>query len=227
MLRLAERLRRDSAVIVTSTAKMAESEAEPESVLLTKNYPSIFSPAFLSGVKNIIESRKTMFLFRDLEGDKYIGLLPEEISSLRDMNPASWILAEADGASRMPLKGYAEHEPPLPGSFDCQVVVVWTDALARPMNESTTARFEILRRFLGAERNAVLTPPLLLRLLTSPDMYLKNSPPVVKRVLCVNKTDLTTRDALLPWLDYLRTHLSRYHGIWVTGRGEEDFYELC
>ena len=220
ILRLFARLAQSSTIIVTTTTRMAVSEAEPENVLLTKNYPSIFSrsPAFLSGVKNIIEAHGTVFLFRDAADGKYLGLSPEEVSSLRDMSLASWILIEADGASRMPLKGYAEYEPRLLESFDCQVVVVGADALTRPMNESTTARFEILRRFLGVEKDAFLTPPLLLRLLTSSEMYLKNSPPGVKRVLCVNKADLTSPGALVPWVGYLRSNLSQYHGVIVTGR---------
>ena len=226
MLRLAGRLRRHSTIIVTTTTKMAVNEAGPENVLLTKNYPSIYSPAFLSHIKIIIEANKIVFLFQCIENDKYIGLPPEEVSSLRDMNLASWMLVEADGASRMSLKGYAEYEPPLPGNFDCQMVLVGTDALAQPMNELTTARFEILRRFLEVERDSVLTPPLLLRLLTSPEMYLKNSPPDVKRVLCVNKSDLMAPDALEQWVTFLRSELSQYHGILVTGRGGEIFYDL-
>ena len=217
--------------IVTTTTRMAPSETDPKNVLLTKNYPSICpisSPAFLSGAKNLLEARGVVFLFRDLDedNDKYAGLSIEEVSSLHDMKLAPWTLVEADGASRMPLKGYAEYEPPLPVSFDCQVVVVGADAFTQPMNEFTTARFEILRRFLGVERDAALTPPLLLRMLTSPDMYLKNSPSRVKRVLCVNKADLISSDELALWVTYLRSHLSRYHGILVTGRDGEIFYGL-
>jgi len=49
----------------------------------------------------------------------------------------------------MPLKGYAEHEPPLPAKFDWQVVLVGADAFTQPLNEFTTARFDVLRKFLG------------------------------------------------------------------------------
>ena len=226
MLRLAACLARSSTVIVTTTTRMALEETGPENVLLTKNYPPTLSPDLISATKNLLEAGKIVYLFQDMTDDKYVGLPPEEVCALHDMNLAKWILAEADGASRMPLKGYAEYEPPLPASFDCQVVVVGADALTRPMNEFTTARFEILRRFLGVERDAVLTPPLLLRLLTSPDMYLKNSPPSVKRVLCNNKSNLTAPDVLAPWTAYLRAHLSQYQGILVTGRDGEVFYEL-
>jgi len=212
--------------MITTTTKMAESEAETENVLLTKNFPTLSSLAFILAAKNLIEAGGTVFLFRDIVGDKYAGLSPEDISLLRCMKLASWTLVEADGASRMPIKGYAEHEPPLPDDFDYQVVLVGADALTTPMSEFTSARFEILRRFLGVEKNAVLTRSLLLRLLTSPDMYLKNSPPCVKRILCINKTDLITPDALAPWLTYLRSNLSQYHGILTTGRNGEIFYEL-
>ena len=226
ILRLARRVRESSTVIITTTTRMAVSEAETENVLLIKDYPALSSPTFLFAAKNLIEAGGVVFLFGDIAGDKYAGLSPEDISLLRCMKLASWTLVEADGASRMPIKGYAEHEPPLPDDFDYQVVLVGADALTTPMNELTSARFEILRRFLGVERNTILTGTLLLRLLTSPDMYMKNSPPGVKRILCINKTDLITPDALAPWLTYLRSNLSQYHGILTTGRNGETFYEL-
>jgi probable selenium-dependent hydroxylase accessory protein YqeC len=232
MLRLAGRFGRGGGVIVTSTTRMAASEVELSEVLLTENFSSIYSPDFLSGVKDMIEARGRVFLFRRQDGEKgengekCIGLPPETVSSLYGMNLARWVLVEADGAMRMPLKGYAGHEPPLPADFGCQVIVVGADALSRPMNEVTTARFEILRRFLGVESNAPLTPPLLLKLLTSPQMYLKNSPPGVRRVLCLNKADLAPPEALAPWVDYLLPRLSMYCGIWVTGgRGQEKWQE--
>ena len=226
ILRLAARLERNSTVIATTTTRMAESEVEPERVLLTKNFPSISSPTFLSTVKKVLKACGTVFVFRDISNGKYAGLSPRDISFLEALSLAPWVLVEADGALCKPLKGYAEHEPPLPGRFDCQVVVVGADAFNTPMNESTTGRFEILQRFLDVERHAVLTPPLLLRLLTSPDMYLKNSPPCVKRILCINKSDLMNPDALTPWVTYLRLHLLHYHGILVTGRDEENFYPM-
>ena len=239
MQRLTDRLTQNgrfghATVLVTATTKMAIDEpwssasVVGQNILLAKNYPSVFSPDLISRIKNITEAHRIVFLFQDIdtENGKYIGLSPDEVFLLHGLNLASWTLVEADGAARKPLKGYAEHEPPLPRCFDWQIVLVGADALAQPMNEDTTARFEILRNFLGIKKGEVLTPPLLLRLLSSPIMYLKNSPPDVKRVLCINKSDILPPATLEPWITYLRAHLSHYHKILVTGRNEENFYGL-
>jgi probable selenium-dependent hydroxylase accessory protein YqeC len=214
MLRLARHLTPNS-VIVTSTTKMGESEVPPQEALLE----DISSGS--ADIKNKLLEKKRLFLFREFKDGKYHGFAPDAVAALYRSRRASYVLAEADGARRLPLKGYEIHEPPLPDSFDYQIIVVGVDAFLQPMNERTVARFEIVRRFLGGERNETLTPPLLLKLLTSPDMYMKNSPPETKRILCLNKADLMDPASLAVWTRYLRSHLRGYYGIGITGRGRE------
>jgi probable selenium-dependent hydroxylase accessory protein YqeC len=180
-------------------------------------------------VENALSARGLVFLFRERVGEKYQGYSPDVVASLWREKRAPFVLVEADGARCLPLKGYADYEPPLPGHFGWQMVVVGVDALLRPMNERAVARFEVLQRVLGVEKDETLTPPLLLALLTRTDLYLKNSPSSVKRVLCLNKADLASPDFLEPWVRFLRSGLAGYYyGIGVTGRNMQgSFWRLA
>jgi probable selenium-dependent hydroxylase accessory protein YqeC len=217
MLRLARRLKEKFPVLVTCTTRMAVEEIENMKEAEAAEPPRVLLEPDASGIKNRFEERGIVFLFRERDGGKYVGLSPETVLSFRRRKLAPYILTEADGSLGLPLKGYAEYEPPLPARVDCHFVVVGLDALSRPMNEDTAARFEILKRFLNIEKNAILTPPLLLKLLTSPDMYLRNSPPAARRVLCLNKADLVAPDLLKEWLAYLLPRLRGYSEVRVTG----------
>jgi probable selenium-dependent hydroxylase accessory protein YqeC len=169
-------------------------------------------------------SDKYRFLFRELKDGKYYGFKPHVVASLYRRLHTAHVLVEADGARRLPLKGYAAYEPPLPCLFDYQMIVVGVDAFLQPMNEQTVARFEIVQRFLGVKTDEMLTPPLLLKLLTSSDMYMKNSPRLTKRILCLNKADLIDSASLALWINYLRSRLDGYYGISITGREMKDLF---
>jgi probable selenium-dependent hydroxylase accessory protein YqeC len=215
MLALALHLRARGQVVVTTTTRMADDEADPSSTLIG----SLAEPRFRAEVTSAAVSRGQIFVFRERDNDKYVGDLPESVSLLFEERGVPFVLVEADGARRLPLKGYAEYEPPLPERFGWQMIVLGADALLRPMNERTVARFDIARRLLDIGENEFLTPALLVKLLTSKSAYLKNSPSGVKRVLCVNKAELMDSDSLETWVRFLYSNLDAYWGIGVTGRG--------
>ena len=215
MLSLAHHLRgRGHPVIVTTTTKMGLEEADPREVLLGEISDS--------AIEGGLSERGCVFVFSHIRGDRYCGFDPDSIEALHRRHPNCCLLVEADGARRKPLKGYAEYEPPLPRHFDRQMIVVGVDAFLRPMNGETVARFEELRAFLNVREGDMLTTGLLSTLLNSPDMYLKNSPPETKRILCLNKADLMEPEALVVWIDHLRGVLSGYCGIAVSGKIEQE-----
>lgn len=221
MLSHARRLRdRGHSVIVTTTTKMGLEEIDSSGVLSRENFNS--DSDFDSAIRDELSARGCVFLCHHIGDDRYFGFIPEAAEALRRRHPGCTLLVEADGARRMPLKGYAEHEPPLPRRFDCQMIVVGVDAFLRPMNGETVARFEMLRSFLGVREGEMLTPKHLVALLNSSDMYLKNSPPETKRILCLNKADLIDPEILSTWIDSLRPALVGYHGIAVTGRNSKE-----
>lgn len=220
MLSLARRLEKRFPVIVTTTTRMSPEEVDSDDVLSGEPVDSLFEER--------LQTRRHVFSFRGVSEnkDRYLGFAPDIVASFRRRNPGVVFLVEADGSRRLPLKGYAEYEPPLPERFDCQMIVVGVDAFLQPMNESTVARFELVRCFLGINENDMLTLPHLVTLLNSPEMYLRNSPPDTRRVLCLNKADLAEPDFLDMWIEYLSVYLEGYCGIAVTGRNMKEKFRL-
>lgn len=79
---------------------------------------------------------------------------------------ADWLLVEADGAHRFPVKAPAAHEPQILEPSDIVVAVAGLTALGRPLRE-VCHRAELACALLEASADTPLTPQLLARLITS------------------------------------------------------------
>lgn len=77
-----------------------------------------------------------------------------------------WLLAEADGARRCPVKAPAAWEPQILEPSRAVVAVAGLTALGRPLCE-VCHRFELAASLLAVPPDTTLTPLLLARLLTS------------------------------------------------------------
>jgi probable selenium-dependent hydroxylase accessory protein YqeC len=86
---------------------------------------------------------------------------------------ADWLIVEADGARRHPVKAPAPHEPQILEPSDVVVAVAGLTALGRPLRE-VCHRLELCCALLDTAPDALLTPQLLARLLTSGQGQFKN-----------------------------------------------------
>lgn len=59
------------------------------------------------------------------------GLPMAEMLSLAD-----YVIAEADGSARLPLKAHAAHEPPIPPETGLTIMIVGASGLGRPIREA-------------------------------------------------------------------------------------------
>ncbi|MDD3346587.1 selenium cofactor biosynthesis protein YqeC [Oscillibacter sp.] len=107
---------------------------------------------------------------------------------------ADWVLAEADGARRLPVKAPADHEPVLlPGGF--VIAVAGVSALGRPLCE-ICHRWELAAKALDVSPEERLTPQMLARLLTSErGQYKGVADPARFRVL-LNQADAAPEGAV-------------------------------
>ncbi len=145
------------------------------------------------------------------EPGKVKGIHPSWIPALR---PAwDFVLVEADGSRRLPLKAPGDHEPVLPPGTDLVVGVVGLDGLGRPMDGRTVHRPERFTRVTGCEPGAPIAWEHLVALVRHPDGLFKGAP--AARVLLLNKVDaapfLPSRDQLAG-LEVERVLLCRLEG---------------
>lgn len=79
----------------------------------------------------------------DLSSGKLDGLSPQFIDSVRQANIFDWIIVEADGSRQKPLKATAPHEPVIPGSTTCLILVAGLDSIGLPLNDHHVHRSAI------------------------------------------------------------------------------------
>ena len=103
-----------------------------------------------------------------------------------------YILVEADGAARHPLKAHAEYEPAIPPCADAAIAVMGLDALGRPLAESVH-RPERAAALLGGDTARLVTPDMAATLLLHPNGPFRHAP--ARRALMLNKSDLPGGEA--------------------------------
>lgn len=72
---------------------------------------------------------------------------------------ADFVIVEADGAKRLPLKAHASHEPVVPPEANQTILVVGASGFGRPMRESVH-RTPIAAQALGVDEDTVVSPEL-------------------------------------------------------------------
>lgn len=78
-----------------------------------------------------------------------------ELSELARL--ADYVLVEADGAKRMPLKAHADYEPVIPKEAGEVICVVGLSGIGKPIKDAVH-RAEIFTRNLGVDLDEIVTP---------------------------------------------------------------------
>jgi molybdenum cofactor cytidylyltransferase len=99
------------------------------------------------------------------------------------------LLIEADGSREKPLKGWAEHEPPIPAFVELVVQVIGLRGLGKALNEQHVHRAEIFSRLSGLAIGDIIGLDSLKRVLTHPEGGGKNVPAHARKVLLINQAD--------------------------------------
>ena len=97
---------------------------------------------------------------RSPEGKLSAPALPFELLS----ELADFVLVEADGSKRLPLKAHAPHEPVIPACAGQTVYVVGADGFGRPIAE-VCHRPERYAAICGAALEDIVTPALAAKVL--------------------------------------------------------------
>lgn len=118
---------------------------------------------------------------------KLQGIHPTRVAELR--RTWAFVVVEADGAKRLPVKAPAAHEPALPAVADMILGVVGLDCLGRPMDGATVHRPERFGPISGCAPGAPIRLEHIASLARSPQGMFKGAPRRARRVLLLNKAD--------------------------------------
>ncbi len=194
LFRLARGLSRTGdPVLATSTTKLCVRSRERSPVCLLANgasdairqWQSLSPvPAFATAVQCI-----------SADGKKLIGFSPEIIDRIAATGPFRWILVEADGAARRPLKAPAPHEPVVPAASRAVVALVGLDAIGKPLHEDHVFRAGIYARLTGLNRGDPVDAASVAAVLRHPEGLFRGSPATAGRIVLLNKAETPFRRA--------------------------------
>jgi hypothetical protein len=115
------------------------------------------------------------FLHQRREGDKLVGLHPDEVDSFFVRTQPDLCVIEADGSKGRRVKAPAAHEPPIPTRTTLVIAVIGGDAINRVI-EDVAHRPMLTAAVCGCGPYERLTPERAARLLTSERGSRKNVP---------------------------------------------------
>ncbi len=173
-------------VLLTSTTHLMDPQGEaarpPLSLLLR---PELEAPPGACELPRALPGLTVLMARPAAEPGKLKGLHPAWIPALR----TAWdfVLVEADGSRRLPLKAPADHEPVLPPGTDLVVGIVGLAALGRPLDGRTVHRPERFRDLTGCALGEPLTWDHVVALARHPQGLFKDAPG--PRVMLLNQAD--------------------------------------
>lgn len=129
----------------------------------------------------------------NLDNGKLQGFAPENIRIFLESELFDWILVEADGAARRPLKAPAGHEPVIPPDTSVLVAVAGLDVLGEPLSEELVFRSELAGKLMGLAMGETITESALARLIAHPLGSFKGAPLHARRFIFLNKADSPER----------------------------------
>ena len=128
--------------------------------------------------------------------DKLVGLATDDLTRVIRPGGFDWVLVEADGAKRRPLKAPAEFEPVIAPETTLVVAVVGLEAVGRPMAAPWVFRCQHYARLTGLKPGAPVSAESVALVLTHPGGMTKGAPDSARRCVFLNKADTPRRLAV-------------------------------
>lgn len=125
----------------------------------------------------------------DADTQKLKGYPPEMLVRVREKNIFDYILIEADGSRRLPVKAPADHEPVIPGWTDLLIGCIGLDCLGRSMDDQTVHRPELFSALTGLTSGEPILADHLVMLVASDLGLFKNAQKSMKKMVLLNKAD--------------------------------------
>jgi probable selenium-dependent hydroxylase accessory protein YqeC len=174
----------DRRVITTTTTKIYPPAPE-ESPRLLLGGPEVF-PAI---EKDLICYGHVTWAAGQSADNKLLGGSPADLAHLWARGWADYLIVEADGSARRPIKAPNQNEPLVPSESTCFISVFGLSALGQPLNSNWAFRPEIITRLTGIQPGNPITADGLANLATHPLGGLKGWKPGMRASVFLNQMD--------------------------------------
>jgi probable selenium-dependent hydroxylase accessory protein YqeC len=185
MFALARELKdRGFRVVTTTTTKIFYPTAEETPLVLLGDaglLPEIDSA--------LARNSHVTWAARQLPENKLSGVSLEDLSLLWSSGITDYLVVEADGSARRPLKAPNEKEPVVPPETSLFITVAGLSVLGKPLNDQGVFRSEIVSKLTGIALDEPITPAGLISLITHPRGGLKGWLPGMRIMVFLNQAD--------------------------------------
>lgn len=131
----------------------------------------------------------------DESSGKLLGYAPAVIHEIWRSGRFHYILVEADGAARRPLKAPAVHEPVIASETSVVIAVIGLDAVGVPLTDACVFRPAQYTRLTGLPMGRIVTPDSVCTALVHPKGIMKGCPASARRYVFLNKAETSSRQA--------------------------------
>jgi molybdenum cofactor cytidylyltransferase len=177
--------------IITATTHL-----HVDQIILADSHAIVEWPEDLTGFERKLNGVR--LVSGPLDRDRISGLSADQISRLREICIAHNLpmLIEADGSRQKPLKAPADHEPVIPEFVETVIVTAGLSGLGKPLTTEFVHRPDIFAHLSGIKKSAIISPEILVHVLTHPAGGLKNIPVGARRIALLNQADTPGLQAL-------------------------------
>ena len=127
--------------------------------------------------------------------EKLVGFRSEVIEAVWRSGLFEWIVVEADGAKRKPIKAPADHEPVIPGESGWVVGLVGLTGIGKPFSDQWVFRPEQFQRITGLRRGDTVSPAAIAAILSDSRGLMKGAPAKARKMVFLNQADTADRIA--------------------------------
>lgn len=173
-------------VLISTTTRMFKPSSEQGGPLIFRQ--DIFS--LKDEISRALKVSGTATLAqREIEESKIKGVMPEILDDLFETGICDYILVEADGSRRKPIKAPGSLEPQIPPKTTWALGVIGLDALDKTLDDQNVHRPELLSNITGTPLGAKIDGDTVLRLILHRKGLFKDIDSRVKKMVVLNKAD--------------------------------------
>jgi probable selenium-dependent hydroxylase accessory protein YqeC len=173
-------------IITTTTTKIFEPSREQAPCLVIEEDNARAIELVKKGLSSHAHVTLATKKFLD---EKIGGANPDIIERLSKQLPVDYLIVEADGAKKLPIKAPADHEPVVPSATTLLIPTVGIDAVGKPLVEEEAFRPERIAELTGAKIGDTINPLLIATLITHPQGLIKGAPPGARIIPFINKVE--------------------------------------
>ena len=175
-------------VLTTTTTKiLMPSKDQSPHVILSDSLDEVLDKARDLIRKNLHISAASQRT--DSPVGKIAGFEPEVIDGIWKAGVFRWILVEADGASRRPLKAPAFYEPVIPDCSGLLVGIIGLKCIGKPLDERWVFRHKLYAKITGLKLKEPVTEESVAAALIDKNGIMKGCPSNTKKVVFLNMAD--------------------------------------